>query len=146
VHGAAPAVELTAVIEQKITRAGRTGDTPGRRITNSGRENKGRRVSARDSLFLAATIRRRTDSEEELVPVRIRNLSAVGLMADYEREAEPGEPVVVTLRGIGKVPGMVAWVRNGRIGVAFDEDVDPLLARRPVSGQAAPDPVQRRPL
>ncbi|HEX8413272.1 MAG TPA: PilZ domain-containing protein [Sphingomicrobium sp.] len=133
------------MIETKITRAGRTGDTPGRRVTNKGRENKGRRVSARDSLFLAATIRRRTDSEEELVPVRVRNLSVVGLMADYDREAEVGEPVVVTLRGVGKVPGMVAWVENGRIGVAFDEDVDPLLARRPLS-QAAPEPVQRRPL
>ena len=137
---------IAAVIETKITKAGRTGDTPGRRTTNSGRDNKGRRVSARDSLFLAATIRRRTDGEEELVPVRVRNLSAVGLMADYEREAEPGEPVVVTLRGIGLVPGMVAWVRKGRIGIAFDEDVDPLLARRPVSGQAAPDPGQPRPL
>jgi hypothetical protein len=136
---------IAAVIETKITKAGRTGDTPGRRLTNRGRENPGRRVSARDSLFLAATIQRRTDSEEELVPVRIRNLSAVGLMADYEREAEAGEPVVVTLRGIGKVPGMVAWIRKGRIGVAFDEDVDPLLARRPV-GQAAPDPIQHRPL
>jgi hypothetical protein len=134
------------VIETKITKAGRTGDAPGRRLTNRGRENTGRRVSARDSLLLAATIRRRTDSDEELIPVRVRNLSAVGLMADYEREAEPGEPVVVTLRGIGMVPGMVAWVRKGRIGVAFDEDVDPMLARRPVSGQAAPDPVQRRPL
>ena len=134
------------MIETKITKAGRTGDTPGRRVTNSGRENKGRRVSARDSLLLAATIRRRTDGEEELVPVRVRNLSAVGLMADYEREAEPGEPVLVTLRGIGMVPGMVAWVRKGRIGIAFDEDVDPMLARRPLSGQAAPDGVQRRPL
>ena len=134
------------MIETKITKAGRTGDAPGRRLTNRGRENTGRRVSARDSLLLAATIRRRTDSDEELIPVRVRNLSAVGLMADYEREAEPGEPVVVTLRGIGMVPGMVAWVRKGRIGVAFDEDVDPMLARRPVSGQAAPDPVQRRPL
>ncbi len=133
------------MIETKITKAGRTGDTPGRRLTNRGRENQGRRVSARDSLFLAATIQRRTDSEEELVPVRVRNLSAVGLMADYERDAEPGEPVVVTLRGIGKVPGMVAWVRKGRIGVAFDEDVDPMLARRPI-GQAAPEPVQHRPL
>ena len=134
------------MIETKITKAGRTGDTPGRRFSNSGRPNKGRRVSVRDSLFLAATIRRRTDSEEELVPVRVRNLSAVGLMADYEREAEPGEPVMVTLRGIGMEPGMVAWVEKGRIGIAFDEDVDPMLARRPVSGQAAPDSVQRRSL
>lgn len=126
------------MIETKISRAGRTGDTPGRRVTNKGRENTGRRVSARDSMFLGATIRRRTETEEELVPVRVRNLSAVGLMADYEREAEAGEPVVVTLRGIGKVPGMVAWVRKGRIGIAFDEDVDPLLARKPVSGQAGP--------
>ncbi len=133
------------VIETKITKAGRTGDTPGRRLTNRGRENKGRRVSARDSLFLAATIRRNSDGDEELVPVRVRNLSAVGLMADYERDAEPGEPVAVTLRGIGKVPGMVAWVRNGRIGIAFDEDVDPMLARRPV-GQAAPEAILRRPL
>ena len=133
------------MIETKISRAGRTGDTPGRRVTNKGRENTGRRVSARDSMFLGATIRRRTDVEEELVPVRVRNLSAVGLMADYERDAEPGEPVVVTLRGIGKVPGMVAWVRKGRIGIAFDEDVDPLLARKPVSGQAAPDSSQNRP-
>jgi hypothetical protein len=136
---------VVALIETRITK-GRTGDTPGRRLTNRGRDNQGRRVSARDSLFLAATIRRRTDSEEELVPVRIRNLSAVGLMADYEREAEPGEPVIVTLRGIGKVPGMVAWVEKGRIGVAFDEDVDPMLARRPVGAQAAPDPIQHRPL
>ena len=133
------------MIETKISRTGRNGDTPGRRVTNKGRDNKGRRVSARDSMFLGATIRRKTDSEEELVPVRVRNLSAVGLMADYEREAEPGEPVVVTLRGIGKVPGMVAWVRQGQIGIAFDEDVDPLLARRPVSGQAAPDSGQNRP-
>ncbi len=137
---------IAAVIETKIIKAGRTGDAPGRRLTNRGRENTGRRVSARDSLLLAATIRRRTDTDEELIPVRVRNLSAVGLMADYERDAEPGEPVVVTLRGIGMIPGMVAWVRKGRIGVAFDEDVDPMLARRPVSGQAAPDPVQRRPL
>jgi hypothetical protein len=134
------------VIETKISKSGRTGDTPGRRITNRGRENHGRRVSARDSLFLAATIRRRTDTDEELVPVRIRNLSAVGLMADYERAAEAGEPVLVTLRGIGVVPGMVAWVRKGRIGVAFDEEVDPLLARRPLGGQSGAEPVQRRPL
>lgn len=134
------------MIETRITKSGRTGDTPGRRVTNKGRDNKGRRVSARDSMLLAATIRRRSDSEEELVPVRVRNLSAVGLMADYDHEAEVGEPVLITLRGIGKVQGMVAWVRKGRIGVAFDEDVDPLLARRPVGGQAAPDPVQHRPL
>jgi hypothetical protein len=137
---------IAPVIETKIIKSGRTGDTPGRRVTNKGRENTGRRVSARDSMFLAATIRRRTDKEEELVPVRVRNLSAVGLMADYDRDAEPGEPVLVSLRGIGQVPGMVAWIRKGRIGIAFDEDVDPLLARRPVSGQAAPDPVQHRPL
>lgn len=134
------------MIETKITKSGRTGDTPGRRASNKGRQNAGRRVSARDSMLLAATIRRRVDMDEELVPVRVRNLSAVGLMADYVFDAEVGEAVLVTLRGIGKVPGTVAWVRKGRIGVAFDEDVDPMLARKPVSGQTAPDPVQHRPL
>jgi hypothetical protein len=99
---------------------------------------RSRRTASRDSLFLSATIRRSGDVEEELVPVRIRNLSAVGLMADYSDTADPGEPVVVTVRGIGKVKGKVAWVKRGRIGIAFDVEVDPKLARKPVKPTQRP--------
>ena len=92
----------------------------------------GRRTSARDSLFLSATIRRARDPDAELKPVRVRNLSAIGLMADYVGVAIPGDSVVVTVRGIGKVSGKVAWLKRGRIGVNFDVEVDPLMARKPV--------------
>ena len=91
-----------------------------------------RRMSARDSMFLSATIRRAQDSDAELKPVRVRNLSAIGLMADYSGVAIPGDAVIVAVRGIGKVPGKVAWLKRGRIGVTFDIEVDPLMARKPV--------------
>lgn len=101
-------------------------------INSTQASERPRRRASRDSLFLSATIRRQGDSEAELVPVRVRNLSAIGMMADYEDVAEPDDPVVVTVRGIGSVKGKVAWVKRGRIGIAFDVEVDPLLARRPV--------------
>ncbi len=109
----------------------------GRRAKSRG-ENAGRRAKGRDSLFLMATIRRDAEPGFE-VPVRVRNLSEIGLMADYQDVAEEGEPVTVEVRGLGVVPGKVAWVTGGRIGVTFDEQVDPLLARKPIGGQAAPD-------
>ncbi len=96
------------------------------------------RRANRDSLFLCATIRRRSDPEGDLAPVRIRNLSAVGMMADYDDVVDIGDPVVVTCQGIGSVSGRVAWVKRGQIGVAFDYEVDPMRARRPVGTRSAP--------
>ena len=134
------------MIETKISKAEDGGDTPGRRASNRGRESKGRRTSNRDSLFLSATVRRRSDSEADLIPVRIRNLSAIGVMAEYTHEVAPDEPVIVTVRGIGPVPGKVAWIKRGRSGIAFDAEIDPLLARKHVTGTGPSDQVQRRPL
>ena len=105
----------------------------------------GRRKQSRDSLFLSATVRRETDGDKELVPVRVRNLSGVGLMADYCDVILPGEAVVVTLRGVGSVSGKVARVKKNRVGIAFDVEVNPRLARKPVVSE--PQPVQKhRPL
>ena len=104
-----------------------------------------RRKQSRDSLFLSATVRREQDGDDELAPVRVRNLSGVGLMADYCDVVLPGEAVVVTLRGVGSVSGRVAWVKKNRVGIAFDVEVNPRLARKPII--AEPQPVQKhRPL
>ena len=86
------------------------------------REIGGRRAT-RDSLFLCATIRRRSDPEGDLAPVRVRNLSSVGMMADYPDAVACGDPIVATLRGLGTVPGQVIWVKRGQIGIAFDAPV-----------------------
>ena len=117
--------------EMKITKSASTPLGLGRRAKSRG-ENAGRRAKGRDSLFLMATIRKVGEPDREEIPVRVRNLSAVGLMADYLDVAEEGEAVTVDVRGIGSVAGKVAWVRSRRIGINFDTEVDPLLARKPV--------------
>lgn len=53
-------------------------------------------------------------------------------MADCDRDCATGDPIAVDLRGIGVVRGRIAWRANGRIGIAFDEAIDPQLARKPV--------------
>ncbi|KKW91003.1 PilZ domain-containing protein [Sphingobium chungbukense] len=90
------------------------------------------RSGPRDSLFLLTNL-----SSADGVPLgraRVRNLSATGLMADCERAVPEGIQVHFDLRGIGRVNGSVVWSREDRIGIAFDVEIDPQLARRPVSG------------
>lgn len=93
------------------------------------------RAAARDSLLLAAMIRRAGDPTP--IPARVRNLSAGGLMAETEQPLEQGEQIEIELRNIGTVAGTVAWTLDARSGIAFDTEIDPRLARRPI---AAPKP------
>jgi hypothetical protein len=97
------------------------------------------RGAQRDSLFLLTTI---TSPEGvALGKARIRNLSATGLMADSELRFRVGQRVRIELRGLGIVEGSIAWAREERIGIAFDQRVDPQQARRPLaySQQRLPD-------
>ena len=97
----------------------------------------GQRSSARDSLMLAAQFR---VGETDPVMVRVRNLSAGGLMAEYLIALATGTRVSIDVRGIGWVTGRAAWATEGRIGVAFDAAIDPLRARKPVGkGTHTPD-------
>ena len=84
----------------------------------------------RDSLFLKAELCF-VDGDDCGV-VRVRNLSAGGLMAEAPAPAKRGDKVQLELRNIGRVTGHVAWVARGRFGVAFDHPIDPKLARKPV--------------
>ena len=89
----------------------------------------GQRSGARDSLMLAAQFR---IADREDVTVRVRNLSPGGLMAEYPQPIAGGTQVDVEVRGVGWVTGRIAWAAEGRVGVAFDHDIDPMLARKPV--------------
>ncbi len=90
------------------------------------------RGTGRDSLFLKAILRFNSSGDEG--EVRIRNLSAGGLMAEAPVRVTRGEKVEVNLRTIGWISGSVAWVTEGRIGIAFDHPIDPMDARKPVGG------------
>lgn len=85
----------------------------------------------RDSLLLKAVLRfPNTKNEHE---VRIRNVSAGGLMAQILTDVPRGERVEIKLRTIGWVSGCIAWVTEGRVGIAFDQPINPRDARKPVS-------------
>lgn len=89
----------------------------------------------RDSLFLSARLR--FVGFPEAMTVRVRNLSPGGLMAELpDPLPTPDQPIEVEVRGIGWIPGRIAWQTEGRIGIAFDRDIDPQRARKPVSDRS----------
>ena len=95
------------------------------------------RQIARDSLFVMADLR--IDGVESEHRIRVRNLSAGGLMAEGGPPTRRGQLAWVNVRNIGWVEGSVAWVQDSRFGIAFREDIDPQLARAPIeAGDVTP--------
>lgn len=98
------------------------------------------RQIARDSLFVMADLR--LDGIEETHRIKMRNLSAGGMMGEGSLRLARGTIVWVEIRNIGWVEGSVAWLHGSRFGVAFREEIDPRLARPPVSAaDNDPNPV-----
>jgi hypothetical protein len=96
---------------------------------NASDDPSSQRAGSRDSLLLSAQLR--IEGEPEAT-VRVRNLSSGGLMAEYAQPVLSGTAVEVDVRGVGWVPGRIAWAAEGRIGIAFDREIDPMSARKPV--------------
>lgn len=103
--------------------------------------DKGNRTP-RDSMLLMGTIKAAGDFSRQAQPIRIRNLSATGMMAVSQAEYEVGSLVEVGMRGIGFISGEIVWVRDGAMGITFAQPVDPMRARRPV--EAKPDEYLRK--
>lgn len=93
----------------------------------------GHRLRKRDSLLLMGTLKAAGDYARDTQPIRIRNLSSTGLMADSKVQYDVGAHVEVGLRGIGLIQGEIVWIREGRMGITFDETIDPARARMPVT-------------
>lgn len=111
-------------------------------MTLSAEDFTGQRAGARDSLMLSANFRIAGKPDEQ---VRVRNLSSGGMMAEYAAPIDRGTVVQVEVRGVGWVSGKIAWATDGRVGVAFDSDIDPMLARKPV-GKGAHTPAFVKPI
>jgi hypothetical protein len=94
----------------------------------------------RDSLFLLAQLR--VDGKDEVHRVKVRNLSAGGMMAEGAAQVARGQLVSVELRNIGWVKGTVAWKQDERFGIAFVAEIDPTRARAPVNA-APPESVSK---
>ena len=103
---------------------------------NEAGQARHQREDPRDSMLLLATIRVGDEGAPE--PLRVRNLSAGGLMGEHGPVTlSVGKAVSVDLRNIGTVKGRVAWTDETRFGIAFDQPIDPALGRRPVGKQRA---------
>ena len=81
----------------------------------------------RDSLLLMARLR---VAGHQPIDVRVRNLSAGGLMVELPYPIASEGEVEVEVRGIGWVTGRIAWQTEGRAGIAFDREIDPQRARK----------------
>jgi hypothetical protein len=90
---------------------------------------------ARDSLFVMADLRLPGSQEE--YRIKVRNLSAGGMMGEGPLRVARGDDIEVNIRNIGWVAGSVAWVQDDRFGVAFHEEIDPKVARAAIG---APSP------
>lgn len=105
-------------------------------------EEEADRGSERRSFFLNTNLFVAGQPEAS---ARVRNLSAGGMMIELEQapdpEWAPGDRLSAELRNIGLIKGEIAWAGGRRFGVKFDRDVDPELARKPVSlgKDATPD-------
>ena len=92
----------------------------------------------RDSLFLLADLR--IDGLPGEHRIKVRNLSARGMMGEGAVRVVRGAVVSVDIRNIGWVRGTVAWVQDNRFGVAFADEIDAKLARAPIAPGEDPAP------
>lgn len=103
--------------------------------------NENRQI-ARDSLFVMADLRLPGSAAEHRI--KVRNLSAGGMMGEGAVRVARGDAVEVRIRNVGWVEGSVAWVQDDRFGVAFREEIDPKVARASVASESTVSPLHRQ--
>jgi PilZ domain len=101
------------------------------------------RSKSRESMFLLAVVS--LEGVAKPLSARVRNLSAGGMMVDSTLAYEKGHRLTAAIKNIGDVAGYVAWSTATRMGIAFDHEIDPKLARLPV-GTSPPVPVYAQPV
>jgi PilZ domain len=90
------------------------------------------RGKSRESIFLSANLK--FEGVRSETAARVRNISAGGMMVDCSVAFAIGHKVIATIKNIGDVEGRVAWSVAPRMGIAFDQEVDPKLVRVQVGG------------
>jgi PilZ domain len=88
-----------------------------------------RRSEARNVATLRVAKLTQADGREQLI--RVRNVTAGGLMAELGHPLVVGDPVTLELNS-QRIPATAVWTRDGTVGLKFDQGVDlgELLAGR----------------
>jgi len=80
------------------------------------------RRAVREASILFADVQ--VAGDDTVCRVKVRNLSASGMMGEGPVKVVPGSRITAQFDQSVKVKGAVAWVQQGRFGVAFDEEAD----------------------
>ena len=99
---------------------------------------RGQRSTNRSSLFLLGKMG--VDGGVSSEPIRIRNLSPTGLMAEAPTILAVGTAVIVEMKNLPVTKGKVVWATDGRMGIAFNAEIDPAKVRQPVGKGEDPTP------
>lgn len=89
-----------------------------------------KRISKRTPLFLSG----RLEGESLNQDVRVRDISVDGALLDAANPLKVFEPITL-ICGLSRINGIVAWSKDGRIGVEFSE---------PVTGKTLTDSFQNK--
>lgn len=84
----------------------------------------------RYAVMLAGTIKLQA-SRRDGMPIRVRDISASGLMGECGYPTRIGDLVEVEIPRFGRITGRVRWGAMGRVGIQFDEAIDPAIAFSP---------------
>ncbi len=76
--------------------------------------------------------------DDEMVEVRLRNISSMGALVECPIPVSPGDRLVIDIVGVGPVHGLVRWAQSGKFGVQFGEafDLTRLAPKRDRRGEA----------
>lgn len=98
--------------------------------------SRGLRMEGRDSLYLLAEMR--VSGGVSPQPIRVRNLSPSGLMAEGSVSYAIGTPVFIELKMLLPIKGRVVWALDGRMGIALDNPIDPVSVRLETAKKPTP--------
>jgi diguanylate cyclase (GGDEF)-like protein len=65
--------------------------------------------------------------DDEMVEVKLRNISAMGAQVECPIAVSPGQTLTIDIIGVGPVQGLVRWAQSGKFGIQFVAQFD--LAR-----------------
>ena len=65
--------------------------------------------------------------DDEMVEVKLRNISAMGAQVECHVAVAPGQTLTIDIIGVGPVQGLVRWAQSGKFGIQFVAQFD--LAR-----------------
>ena len=75
------------------------------------------------------------DVARERMLIFAKLMSAQGVQAEGDVGTQPGEQVDVDFGAAGKAAAVVAWCDGAVIGLKFDQEIEPELVRRAISGR-----------